>query len=609
MGLAGLAPWYVGAIVSGALFGYVVRFVFRRLVSPGTTRRYWVGISQDIHGILYGDVDHFWRHYINIIRDTVLYVSRQLFGIALAFAPIVVVFLVVGPSLYATWDRDAPLGVIPADAGVLTRDEGLSEPNASAPTTLTLKNGHVLTIPSKPGSQVVCVRGSVGCLVLLGFGFTAITLDQPSLGKDNLVVIRTMHDDWNPLWPYLSDPEFLFFLSLSVVSAWSLVSKRKAPVQPKAIYSVGFLDFVLAQLATSNMRMMNRLGDWETSINSKRIANIRIEKPIFIVGLARSGTTILLEKIAGIDGVATHKYRDFPFVMTPVFWNWFMSLFGAKQNPIERPHQDDIQITRDSPEAFEEPIWQYYFPYAHDVTKLHTMGADVDAPEFARFYRQHIQKILLIRGGSRYLSKGNYNLPRIEYISQIFPDALFLIPIRHPLSHVASLVHQHHLFSNYAANDPRLPSYLEAVGHYEFGTQRKPVCVTDSGGQQAIAAWDAGNNSTGYAMQWNDVYRLVADLFAKNEELSRRMRIVRFEELCDRPEQEFQRILEFTELDSRASSKNLAHGIKPSSNSNNVSPEETAAIWKVVEDTAGLYGYSLDPEGVLDYSTTGFVKN
>src|SRR3546814_8123113 len=51
------------------------------------------------------------------------------------------------------------------------------------------------------------------------------------------------------------------------------------------------------------------------------IERIGIDRPIFIAGLARAGTTILLESLERHPVTVTHRYRDFPMVLTPVFWN------------------------------------------------------------------------------------------------------------------------------------------------------------------------------------------------------------------------------------------------------------------------------------------------
>ena len=63
---------------------------------------------------------------------------------------------------------------------------------------------------------------------------------------------------------------------------------------------------------------------------SRRLDAIPIDRPIFVTGLARSGTTILLTVLSRSAGVATHRYRDFPFLDIPLLWNWFQDRFARE---------------------------------------------------------------------------------------------------------------------------------------------------------------------------------------------------------------------------------------------------------------------------------------
>ena len=186
------------------------------------------------------------------------------------------------------------------------------------------------------------------------------------------------------------------------------------------------------------------LGNVETQALADHIAGIRIEQPIYISGLARSGSTILLEILALHDTTATHAYKDFPPVLTPYFWNWFLDRAQKRDTvAVERAHGDGIAVTPDSPEALEEVLWMVFFPHVHDPVHSNVLDATTDAPAFASFYRNHLRKLLWLRGGARYLAKGNYNITRLEYLLQLFPDARFVIPVREPVSHIASLRRQH----------------------------------------------------------------------------------------------------------------------------------------------------------------------
>lgn len=589
-----LVLWYPGALIFGAGIAWTIVAIFSKLVPPGTTRRYWTDVSNGIHGLIYGDEALFWSHYGKIIQRSVGFVFRQLAGLALAFAPLVLALLYFGPWVFAQWDKGAEFTVHPANSVQWSAHR----PSAASPPEFTLHfdDGDSLSTPPVVGSMAICKPGSFGCLVLRGFGFTVIVSEQATIETDGPIIIRSDHDDWNPLWPYLNDPEFLFFLSLSVCSLGLLFRTGKKASAPEGEYSIGLVDYMLTLLATHGIRGMNRIGQWESRWNAGRIAETKISKPIFIAGLARSGTTILLEKIATISGVATHRYRDFPFIMTPILWNRALSLLGTDQKPVERPHRDKIRITRDSPDAFEEPIWQYYFPWIHDIKRSHILPPGEQAPGFRKFYVEHIKKIILVRRGSRYVSKGNYNLPRIQFISSVFPDALFIVPVRHPLTHILSLARQHEIFIRYAERDPKVAAYLSAVGHYEFGPQRAPVCLTAEGGRRAQEAWELGDQLLGYALQWNDVYAHMIALSRANPDLAARIQFVRFEDLCAEPKRVFTKVIRFADLGPVELAEGLSAGINEPRQFIDTGSSEYDQYWQVTEKVAGWYGYSRNPK-------------
>src|SRR5690606_16366424 len=88
-------------------------------------------------------------------------------------------------------------------------------------------------------------------------------------------------------------------------------------------------------------------------------------------------------------------------------------------------------------------------------------------PEFEKFYRDHLLKLLWVRDRSRYASKGNYNISRLPYLQKMFPEARFVVPIRHPVPHIASLMKQHRLFVEGETKYPRALAHMQRVGHFE----------------------------------------------------------------------------------------------------------------------------------------------
>ncbi|MGH8223572.1 MAG: sulfotransferase, partial [Woeseiaceae bacterium] len=582
-----LAAWYIGAAVIGAAAGFAIGGIFRLVVPEGTNRRYWRSVGQSVRELIFGDETRFWANYRNVIRATAKYVVRQLFALLVAFAPLAALLIVVAPWILTYWSSGAPVAVYPAGAGILRQADG-GEPSARM---LDLSRGSVIPVPEAAGSFAVCPAAGPACLALQSIGFTT-TVDPAAAGE--LVIVRATRNDWNPLWPYLNDPEFLFFATLSAVSLYAIFrpSRRKAP--DESGHGVGAIDFVLTDIAVGRADFMYKLGNLESRLYARRLAAVSSVQPVFISGLARSGTTILLDRLAMLDEVATHRYRDFPFIMTPIFWHRFLTVFGRRQAPIERPHKDRIKITRESPDAFEEPIWQYFFGRSLEPMSANAVDASADE-RFRDFYCQHIRKILYLRKGSRYVSKGNYNILRMRFLLDIFPDASFLVPIRHPYTHVQSLVRQHELFSRYAEADPKVADYLRAVGHFEFGPQRMPLRFSSAGAAKTLAYWQAGNDVAGYAQQWSDVYGAVHELLQANDSLAGHIRLVYFEDLCRSPEEEFASILDFAGLSKPGAIQRLSQGIHPPSGPDAFDREPFASAWSIVAGVAGWFGYREDP--------------
>ena len=280
------------------------------------------------------------------------------------------------------------------------------------------------------------------------------------------------------------------------------------------------------------------LGRLESSAHRAELDAIAIDRPCYIAGLARSGSTVLLELLAGQPGMATHRYRDFPPLYTPLFWNRaFAHVYRADAAPAERAHKDRILVTPDSPEAMEEVLWMRFFPGAHDSRRSQVLDAGTSNPAFERFYADHLKKILLVRGGRRYLAKGNYNLTRLGYLRKLFPDARFIVPVREPRWHVASLMKQHRLFCAEERRDPRILKHMRRAGHLEFGLDRRAINTGDTARAQAVEAlWRDGQEVRGWARYWAMLYGHALDRIEADPALAASVLLVRYEDLCDRAE-------------------------------------------------------------------------
>lgn len=207
--------------------------------------------------------------------------------------------------------------------------------------------------------------------------------------------------------------------------------------------------------------------------------------PVFVTSVARAGTTALLNALHDLPGVATHTYRDMPFLTAPGLWN---TIAGRRRvETHERAHGDGLEIDLDSPEAFEEVVWRMYWPERYRGPSIPLWGADDRHQGAEQFLRQHMGKVVRARlaqsaddrgrpgGSARYCSKNNTNIGRIPYLRDAFPGCRIVVPIRRPECHAASLLRQHHNFLELQAADDFVRRYMRDLGHFEFGLIHKPI--------------------------------------------------------------------------------------------------------------------------------------
>ena len=208
----------------------------------------------------------------------------------------------------------------------------------------------------------------------------------------------------------------------------------------------------LHDIVFSNKLINKFLFDIEKIFYLKKL-NVTHQQHIFITSLPRSGTTSLLNFLYDSNHYASLTYKNMPFVMSP----HFSKLFNRKKIPTkERLHGDGIYFNLESPEALDEVFFSNY------------------EESIKNELENYVQLILKAEKKSNYLSKNNLNYKRINLLNTIFPNSIFLIPIREPLYHANSLLNQHLNFIKIQQKNDFVKRYMNYIGHNEFGKNHKP---------------------------------------------------------------------------------------------------------------------------------------
>ena len=254
--------------------------------------------------------------------------------------------------------------------------------------------------------------------------------------------------------------------------------------------------------------MREIIFDVEQSIFLKKNDNFDDEH-VFVAGLARSGTTILLNAIHQSNEFASLTYADMPFILAPNFWKKVCPNISHDELQ-ERAHGDGVIVSSNSPEAFEEVFW-----------KTFTENSIIREELFIKF----ISLILKKNKKTRYLSKNNQNIRRLVLISEIFPCSKILIPFRDPLQHAFSLYSQHMKFVKEQNEDSFIRNYMNWIGHSEFGLDYKMI-------HSSNLLYPNENEFNHWLEQWYLTYKTVLELsVAENGEFY----LIGYESLCSNP--------------------------------------------------------------------------
>lgn len=260
---------------------------------------------------------------------------------------------------------------------------------------------------------------------------------------------------------------------------------------------------ILHRFALSSKFIREAAFDIESSLISSSNPD---DNHIFITGLARSGTTILLNAIYEANIFASLTYGDMPFTLSPNLWSKILPN-QKKVDSIERFHKDGIRISIKSPEAFEEVFWKTF------------NEADPDSKEK---FKTYVQLIAHKYKKKRYLSKNNQNIKRISLILDIFPNSKILVPFRDPVQHANSLLNQHKKFIKHSKKDRFFSNYIAWIGHTEFGQEYIPI-------HSKNLSYKNDLDINHWLEQWYLTYKQCHDTFKS----STNVHFISYEKLCN----------------------------------------------------------------------------
>ncbi|OFZ39298.1 MAG: hypothetical protein A2504_08015 [Bdellovibrionales bacterium RIFOXYD12_FULL_39_22] len=265
---------------------------------------------------------------------------------------------------------------------------------------------------------------------------------------------------------------------------------------------------------------------------SQDFSFIKIKKPIFIVGLPRSGTTMLYDLLCVHQNAAyiTNSINAFPEEICAIEWlrkKLSLNISG------ERFFKDSIEVDFGSP---SEPHMMWGKWFGRDVDSLfwdEKRIKDLSETKVLEI-KNDIKKILFCFGGEekRFICKYPVIQTELKIVQDLFPDAHFIHIVRDGRQVANSLIKLHkmaneqikrikHPTVKYIVPYPRVKKLQEYVEHY---------------GAESVECT---------ARVWEDAISLVEET---KKELSHFME-VRYEDILKNPQIEMEKIFAFSDLE------------------------------------------------------------
>lgn len=229
-------------------------------------------------------------------------------------------------------------------------------------------------------------------------------------------------------------------------------------------------------------------------IRISEFAMIKNEKPVFVIGFPRSGTTVLSEAIAAHEdfGWISNYYNLMPSFPELSFLNRIIDIpsIGWRLRGKKKQNNSFLSVLR---RLLPYSVEAYFFWEKYCGEKIlydYLLNHEADENEKKKI-NNAVLKILKFQGKSRFISKIT-GPSRISYLKSIFNDAIFIHAVRDPKAVVSSLM---------------------KVQFWKDGPGMKKPWWINGLSKESIAEWeDSGRDSIVLAsIQWREIVKSAWD--------------------------------------------------------------------------------------------------
>lgn len=242
---------------------------------------------------------------------------------------------------------------------------------------------------------------------------------------------------------------------------------------------------------------------------------VKVKKPVFIIGHARSGTTLAHRLMSGDERFSAFRYYELllPSLLQKktvrmVAWmdnHWFgqrlekrlqaweKRKFGPTQHihkmGLTIPEEDDLMYLTSCASGF----WATKLPYMDSLDFFHVdQRPEAERRKMMNFYRNCVRRQLYINGDNKiHLSKNPTYCGRVGALIEAFPDARFVLLYRNPYETIPSLLKLLHVSWKLQGNTPEsMQNSTRTMINLSYESYLHPLAVLERNPQTPYSIID-----------------------------------------------------------------------------------------------------------------------
>lgn len=259
-----------------------------------------------------------------------------------------------------------------------------------------------------------------------------------------------------------------FFVSLSIGSIFPFLIKRKKPSEDYSEASILFHKLIL-----NNYNIGKMLFSFDKRFKKEKITENK-ESFLIVSGCARAGTTSLTDQLFKAGKFSSLDYSNMPLLLAPNLWRKMYN--PKKANLKERKHGDKMLFGLNTIEALEEYFFKVFLNDSF-ISDAYLIKHNISEAVYTNYIKY--QSLVRKTNSSTYLSKNNNIILRYESLRKFNKSFKIVFLFRNPVTHAYSLLNQHKRFSEFQTDDEFMQTYLNWLGHHEFGKNQKVFRFSD----------------------------------------------------------------------------------------------------------------------------------